>query len=323
MRVARLLDEAKEFGPVAVTIGNFDGVHCGHMRLLDEVMAAAAEKKVSPAVLSFDPHPASIVASARALRLLTTPAERCSIMARHGIEHILLLPFTRELSYWTPEKFVERVLAESLHARVVIVGDNFRFGHNQAGNTQVLTDLGKRFGFETRIIAPVRLRGRVVSSSGVRKAVEGGNVSLAGRLLCRAFELHGEVVKGQGIGSSQTVPTLNLRTQAQVVPAPGVYITRTYELEGPRHWDSITNVGYRPTFSDAHELTIETFLLSEFVPPPPETIRVEFLRRVRDERKFESPELLRAQIMRDVGMAQTYFRRGQKWIAARATARTH
>jgi len=317
MRVARSLDEAAEFEPVAVTIGNFDGVHTGHQQLLHEVARAAREKSLQPAVLTFDPHPASIVAPQRASRLLTTQAERCSVLAREGIEYVLALPFTREVAHWTPEQFVERVLVKALEARVVIVGNNFRFGHDQAGDTDVLTQLGQRLGFETRVVSPVARRGRTVSSSEIRRAVESGRVSLAGRLLGRPYATAGVVVPGHGVGSKQTVPTLNLHTHAQVLPATGVYITRTFDADSARAWNSITNVGFRPTFADAsggHELTIETFLLDSLEAPAPEHIRVEYLRRVREERKFESPETLKAQILRDVDRAQAFFRRATNWI---------
>ena len=313
MRIARSLAEAAGFDPVAVTIGNFDGVHAGHRQLLNEVKRAAVEKGLQPAVLTFDPHPASIVAPQRASRLLTTPAERCSVMAREGIEYVLVLPFTREVANWTPDEFVERVLAKALRARVVVVGDNFRFGHNQAGDVNVLARLGERFGFATRVVAPVRRRGRVVSSSEIRRAVEAGKVMLAGRLLGRPYGAEGVVVPGHGVGSKQAVPTLNLRTHAQVLPLNGVYITRTHDLDSRRLWNSITNLGYRPTF-DGRELSLETFLLDPLEPPTPSRIRVEFLRRVREERKFESPEALKAQILRDVGRARTYFRRLQSRV---------
>ena len=317
MRVARSLEEAAAFEPVAVTIGNFDGVHTGHHELLREVARAAREKKLRPAVLTFDPHPATVVAPQRAARLLTTQAERCAILAREGIEYVLVLPFTRDVAHWTPEQFVERVLIHGLRARAVIVGDNFRFGHGQAGDVNVLARLGQIYGFETRVVTPVKWRGRAVSSSEIRRAVESGKVALAARLLGRPYATAGEVVPGHGIGSKQTVPTLNLRTHAQVLPSTGVYITRTFDAASERSWNSITNVGYRPTFADAsggQELTIETFLLDRLDLPAPERIRVEYLRRVREERKFETPEALKTQILRDVGRAQAFFRRVTNWV---------
>ncbi|MEO8029127.1 MAG: riboflavin kinase, partial [Bryobacteraceae bacterium] len=185
------------------------------------------------------------------------------------------------------------------------------FGSKQSGDTQTLADLGKQYGFTTDIAPSVQFRGRAVSSSEIRRLLGAGNVSMAARLLDRPYALEGTVVKGHGIGSKQTVPTLNLATDAEVLPANGVYITRTFESTGKkreREWPSITNIGTRPTF-DGDQLTIETFLLAPLESETPSAIRVEFLRRVREERKFESAEALKAQIVRDVGRAQEYFRR--------------
>jgi len=264
-------------------------------------------------VLTFDPHPAAIVAPERPLRLLSTHTERSTLMQREGIEQVLILPFTFEVAHLTPEEFVEQVLVNTLGARVVVVGENFRFGHKQAGNTRVLAELGERFGFETRIVGAVKRRGRIVSSSEVRRAVEIGDVALAARLLERAYALEGEVIAGHGIGAKQIVPTLNLRTPAAVIPCTGVYITRTADLDRvKRQWDSVTNVGYRPTFG-GRDLSIETFLLSAFEEPTPARIRVEFVHRLREERKFETPEALKSQILRDVARAQAFFRRARKW----------
>ena len=322
MRVARSLDEAAQFGPTAVAIGNFDGVHIAHRELLAAVLRASREHALAPSILTFDPHPASIVAPHRVPRLLSTLAERCSLLAREGIENVLILPFTVAVSRWTPMEFAERVLAKAFHAKVVVVGDNFKFVHRQAGDTRVLAELGGHFGFETHLVNSVSLRGQPVSSSGIRKAIEAGKIGLAGRMLGRPYGIAGEVVRGQGIGSKQTVPTLNLRTPAEVIPRTGVYITRTTDADNESlRWESITNVGYRPTFQDVAQNqspTIETYLLSPFTPPAPERIRVEFLRRLRDERKFESAEALKMQILRDVGRARVFFRRLAALVPERA-----
>lgn len=313
MIVARSLIQAAGFNPCAVTIGNFDGVHCAHRRLLRAAVEASRSAGLHPAVLMFDPHPSCVVAPERAPRLLTSLEERCELIRGEGIEHVLIQPFTTELASLTPEQFATRFLRDGLGAKCVIVGENFRFGCKQTGDTKTLKELGSRLGFEVRPIEMVRWRGRRVSSGEVRKLVAMGDVGTAGRLLERPYAISGEIVRGFGIGSKQTVPTLNLRTEAQVLPAPGVYITRTTELDGARQWNSITNIGYRPTFGDTcgHDdtLSIETFLLDPLEGATPERIRLEFLRRVRDERKFESPEALKAQILRDVGRAKAYFRR--------------
>lgn len=319
-RLYRSLEEARSgFAPSALTIGNFDGVHCGHRAILRRVIEVAAERGWKPSVLTFDPHPAKIVAPARAPRLLTTLSQRCALFAGAGIEQVLALPFTNEIAMLTPEEFVARVLESGLGAHAVFVGDNFRFGHRQAGDTQLLAELGRDHGFLVEAVPAVSWRGGPISSSEVRRLIEQGKVSRAGRLLARPYGLSGEVIPGRGVGSRQTVPTLNLKTAAEVLPMRGVYITRTKDLETARVWPSISNIGYRPTFGGDEELSIETFLLAPLDGSPPRRIEVEFFRRVRDERKFESPEALRAQILRDVARAQSYFRRRGLWKAEPAT----
>lgn len=310
--ICRTLDEIPPgFGPCAVTIGNFDGVHAGHRHILRRVVATAREHAWNSAALTFDPHPTKVVAPDRAPRLLTTPEQRCELMREQGIDRILILPFTPEIAKLSPEEFVRQILVEKLDARAVLVGDNFRFGHRASGDVTLLRDLGSKYGFATEVVSGVRRHNRVVSSSEVRRLIEAGNVSLACRLLERPFAVRGSVVRGHGIGSKQIVPTLNLNTTAEVLPANGVYITRTKDCANAREWNSITNVGYRPTF-DGDRLTIETFLLTPLTGANPEKIQVQFLKRIRDERKFESAEALKAQIMRDAGKAQSYFRRLEK-----------
>jgi riboflavin kinase/FMN adenylyltransferase len=295
------------FGPSALTIGNFDGVHAGHRAILRRVVALARERGWKASVLTFDPHPARVVAPERAPRLLTTPEERVGLMREEGIEQVLILPFTSELAGFTPERFVREIVVERLEARAVLVGDNFRFGHEQAGDTRVLAQLGRREGFLVEAVPAIRMRGRVVSSSEVRRLIEEGDVALAARLLARPYALAGEVVAGQGIGSKQTVPTLNLAPAAEVLPARGVYITRTTDPATGRRWTSVTNVGTRPTFG-GESVTVETFLLDPLAGTSPRAIRVEFLKRLREERRFEDAAALKRQILRDVGRARSYFR---------------
>jgi riboflavin kinase/FMN adenylyltransferase len=272
------------------------------------VIELGRERRLKPAVLTFDPHPTRVVAPHRAPRLLTSIEERIALIREQGVEEVVVLPFTEEVARLSPLEFVDRIVVGQLRARIVMVGDNFRFGHKQAGDINTLSDLGLRFGFETHIVEAVRCRGRVVSSSEIRRLIEQGNVAMAGRLLERPYALCGDVVSGHGIGSKETVPTLNLRTPAEVIPSEGVYITRTRDLETGERWNSITNVGTRPTFGGG-DLTIETFLLSSFDGLTPERVSLEFLWRVREERKFENAEALKQQILRDVGRAQTFFRR--------------
>ena len=306
-----------DFGPSVLTIGNFDGVHFGHRRILKRVAELARERGWKPSVLTFEPHPTRVVAPARAPKLLTSPMRRAELMCEEGIEQVLILPFTGEVAALTPEEFVGQLVVDRLGAKAVLVGENFRFGHQQAGNVQVLAALGQRLGFETEVVPIATCRGRLASSSGIREAIQAGRVALAARLLQHPYGIEGEVVKGHGVGAKQTVPTLNLATDAEVLPARGVYLTRTWDTMSGRTWNSITNIGYRPTFGDTEELSIETFLLEPLEGAPPRRIRVEFLCRVRDERKFATPEALKAQILRDVRVAQNYFRRARSWVGRR------
>jgi riboflavin kinase/FMN adenylyltransferase len=312
--IFRSLEQASgRFGPCALSIGNFDGVHVGHRRILKRLVALARERGWKPSAMTFDPHPAKIVAPQRAPRLLTTPEERAMLMASEGVEQVLILPFTQQVARLAPEEFVRDVLVERLAVRAVLVGSNFRFGYRHAGDTARLEELGREYQFATGVVPAVRLRGHAISSSEIRRLVESGDVARAARLLARPHRLEGEVVPGHGIGSSQTVPTLNLRTGCEVLPASGVYITRAQDLEDGRFWTSVTNVGFRPTFGGSG-LSVETFLLDGLAgDAPPRRIRVEFLRRLRAERKFPSVESLKAQILRDVERARRYFRRVRRY----------
>ncbi len=301
-----------DFGPSAVTIGNFDGLHAGHRRIMRRVAAIGQGYGWKPSVLTFHPHPTTVVAPSRTPRLLTTTAQRCDLMRAEGIEQVLVLPFTPELAELSPEEFVARILSGRMQARVVLVGENFHFGAHQAGDVRALRELGDKYGFRTEVLTAVRRHGHTVSSSGVRRLILAGEVGLAARFLERPYFIEGRIVPGFGVGSKQTVPTLNLDTDAEILPANGVYITRTRDLDAPRRWNSITNIGNRPTFN-GDALTVETFLLDPLEGDTPNNIRLEFLRRVREERKFESPEALKAQILRDVGRAQAYFRRCRRW----------
>jgi riboflavin kinase/FMN adenylyltransferase len=313
-RVYRSLAEVRpDFGPCALTIGNFDGLHAGHRRIMRRVVEIGRGYGWTPSVLTFHPHPTKIVAPARAPLLLTTTAQRCDLMRRQEIEQVLVLPFTEALAHRSPEEFVRDILVNTLKVKAVLVGENFHFGARQAGDTETLKALGARYGFRTEILAGVTRHGRMVSSSGVRKLIQQGEVALAARFLERPYTIEGDIVTGHGIGSRQTVPTLNLRTTAEILPATGVYITRTCDLDMDRAWDSITNIGYRPTF-DGDSLSIETYLLSPFDGNTPSRVRLEFLHRVREERKFESPEALKAQILTDVARANAFFRRYHRWV---------
>lgn len=314
MEIFRSLAEARgRVGPCAITIGNFDGTHLAHQALFRETVSLAGLRGWNSALLTFDPHPATIVAPARVPKRLSTYEERLKIMAACGLQKAIILPFTQEFAAQAPDAFIRDVLCAAFDARAIVVGDNFRFGHKQAGNIHLLADLGIELGFSTHIEPARHWRHRTVSSTAVRQSISAGQVGLAARFLGRFYELTGPVVPGHGVGSKQTVPTLNLDPETEVLPLQGVYVSRTRDLDDGRHWDSITNVGMRPTFG-GDRLTIETFLLTPFDGHTPARIAVGLLRRVRDERTFDSPEALKAQIFRDVARAQAYHRRLNKWV---------
>jgi riboflavin kinase / FMN adenylyltransferase len=297
MKAFRALSEIPpDFGPSVVTIGNFDGVHAGHREILRRVATIASERDLVPVVLTFDPHPAQVLAPHRAPKLITTIGQRLRRMESQGAEAALLLPFSMDIARLSPEEFAGDVLANILRARVVIVGEDFRFGHKQAGDIATLRALGEKLGFEVESAGAILRRGERISSTAIRKLIEAGKVSRACRMLGEPFALEGKVVPGHGVGRKQTVPTLNLAPENELLPKTGVYVTRTNQMR------SITNVGYRPTF-DGHDLTVETFLLDPPPPAAPERIEVSFLYYLREEKKFDTPELLRAQIMKDVAVA--------------------
>jgi riboflavin kinase/FMN adenylyltransferase len=301
MKAYRATNEVPaDFGPSVVTVGNFDGVHTGHREILRRVATIASERSLIPVVLTFDPHPARVLAPDRAPKLITTINQRVRRMEKEGVEAALLLPFSLDLARLTPEEFARTVLSETLRARVVIVGDDFRFGHKQAGDLATLRTLGQRFGFEVESAGAILQRGERISSTNIRKLIEAGKVARACRMLGAPFALEGNIVKGQGIGSKQTVPTLNLAPENELLPKAGVYVTRT--ADSSRSWRSVTNVGYRPTFN-GQDLTIETFLLDPLEGETPARIEVSFLYYIRNEKKFDTPEQLRAQILKDVKFA--------------------
>jgi riboflavin kinase/FMN adenylyltransferase len=301
------LDKLPDLAPCALAIGNFDGVHIGHRRILEKTRALATEHGLQAVVLTFVPHPMAIVAPTRLPKLLTTPAQRRVLFEQCGFDHTILLEFTAEVAQLSAEQFIRQVLAGKLHARWIVVGENFRFGHRGAGSIAVLRQHGERYDFGVVSVEPVRVGGQAVSSTRVRGLLSEGRVAQVRKLLCRPFALEGPIVHGHGVGSRQTVPTLNLQPEAELWPARGVYVTSTYEPSTGRRWESVTNVGNRPTFNGA-EQTVETFLLSPLEGPTPRRIELAFHWRLREEKKFDSPESLRRQILADASRARRFFR---------------
>jgi riboflavin kinase/FMN adenylyltransferase len=306
-----------ERGRSVVTIGNFDGVHLGHQEILRRVEAHAHLSKSTPAVLTFYPHPSQILRPTQASTLLETIDQRVQRLGDAGMDAVWVARFSGEMAALSPEEFAESFLARTMRARIVLVGEAFRFGHKQAGDVQTLRDLGARLDFALETVPPVYVdfsaaqdapagatRRCVISSSAIRSAVREGRMEDAAQMLGRPFALAGEIRTGTGLGRKLVVPTLNLSTAQETLPKMGVYATET-NVDG-RDYMSVTNVGMRPTF-DGAKLAIETHLLgfNENLTTGAMTIR--FRTRIRDENKFSGAEELKQQILRDIETAKEYF----------------
>jgi riboflavin kinase / FMN adenylyltransferase len=308
MHIFRKLDDVpSDFGPTLVSVGNFDGVHRAHANVLREIVARARSAGDKAVAVTFEPHPGRILRPDSGLKLLTPTAEKLRLLDGTGVDAVLLLPFGRDLSLMTPRQFAERILKKKVHAREVHEGFNFRFGHKAAGDVNMLSDFGREMGFEVKVYPEMTLRGEPVSSSHIRKLISEGRVSRARHLLARPFCILSTPGRGRGYGSKYTVPTINLARYEELVPKDGVYISCT--RVGTETFESVTNVGNRPTFG-ADSFAVESHLLNFHpIELTPETeVEISFLDRLRDEIKFPSVEALREQIARDVKTARRYFR---------------
>lgn len=302
----KLDDLPADFGPTVVSVGNFDGVHRAHAHVLREIVSRARQSASKAVAVTFEPHPMRILRPEAGLKLLTPIPEKLQLLASTGVDAVLLLPFGRDLSLLTPRQFADRILKKKLHAKEIHEGFNFRFGHKATGNTELLTEFGKEMGFTVTVYPEMRLRGEAVSSSQIRRLIAAGRVSKARHLLARPFCILSNPGRGRGYGSKYTVPTINLSRYEELVPNDGVYITCTRVAN--ERFDSVTNVGNRPTFG-AELFAIETHLLN-FHPlelTPQTEVEICFFQRLRDEIKFPSVDALREQIARDVKKARRYF----------------
>lgn len=302
----QLEDVPADYGPTLVSVGNFDGVHRAHAHVLGDIVARARVSGAKAVAVTFEPHPTRILRPESGLKLLTPTPEKLRWLEGTGIDGVLVLPFGRDLSLMTPRQFAEQILKEKLQASEVHEGFNFRFGHKAAGDVDMLAEFGRDMGFEVRVYPEMKLRGERVSSSQIRKLISEGRVSRARHLLGRPFCILGVPGRGRGYGSKYTVPTINLARYEELVPQHGVYITWT--RVGTERFDSVTNVGNRPTFG-AELFAIETHLLNfHSIELTPDTeVEICFLERLRDEIKFPSVDVLREQIARDVKKARRYF----------------
>jgi riboflavin kinase/FMN adenylyltransferase len=308
MQIVHSLSELDPFtSPSVITVGNFDGVHCGHRMVIASAIERARELNAKAVAVTFDPHPAHVLRTDSRLPLITPVAEKLELLAATGLDLAVVLPFTEELRRWTARNFAERVLHDGLNAIEVHEGETFRFGHLAEADISGLSQLGVELGFSVRTYVPFIARGEPISSSRIRRLIASGNLHEARALLGRSFAIRSTPASGRGYGTRYTVPTVNLAPYADLLPANGVYIT-TLRVGAKRVFRGVTNVGNRPTFG-SDSFTVETHLLNFEPIALDETTSLEltFLHRLRPEHRFDSTEALRAQIGLDVQRALRFF----------------
>ncbi len=290
-----------------LALGNFDGLHRGHMKIIDRVRRRAGERGGTPAAMTFEPHPPRVLRPDKAPPLLMTRDQKIEALSRSGMQGVAVVGFTADLSRWDPEAFVRTVLVEWLHVAEVWVGANFLFGHERAGTFTVLRSLGARYGFRAEKIDPVRYKDFVVSSTRIRRLLTEGRVDEAGALLGHHYFIDGTVVRGAGRGRELGFPTANVSTANELVPPAGVYAT-TITIDGIVH-PSVTNIGMRPTFGDVDRPVVETHIFDVARDLYDANVRVSFVQRLRDERPFADVDALRTQIDADCRSARRLFGR--------------
>ncbi|MEP6741036.1 MAG: bifunctional riboflavin kinase/FAD synthetase [bacterium] len=307
MRLFHGTDNAEIQRPTVLTLGVFDGLHLGHQLIMRTVAERARAAGAVPTVVTFDPHPRAVLHPESAPPLLQTLDQKVEGFGVLGIEQTIVIRFTPEFSQIRAEDFLRDVVKDRLHAKEVYLGRGFAFGHNREGNIELLRRVSNDLGFIADEVPEVRLRNQRVSSSRVRQLLADGNVNLARRLLGRPYGVEGQIERGARRGASLGFPTANLHPHNRVIPRNGVYVTGAL-VEG--EWRrSVTNVGVRPTFGSASEPSVETFVMNWAGDLYGDVVRVRFLHRLRDERKFSSIGELTAQIENDVQRAQNYFAR--------------
>jgi len=289
--------------PVALTIGNFDGVHKGHQQMLSRLVRAARTRDLSASVLTFEPHPRELFTPAAAPTRLTSLRDKLKLLAAQGIDHVHVQHFSRAFAALSPDAFVERLLVEGLHARWVLVGEDFRYGAVRAGNCQTLQQAAARHGFELETMPTVTVDGERVSSSSVRAALARGDLELAERLLGRRYSISGRVVHGLKLGRELGYATANVQMKHNRPPLAGIFAVRVYGI-GEGACDGVASLGLRPTVASDGRTTLEVHLFDFQRDIYGEHLRVEFLAKIRDEEKYPDLQTLKAQIARDCAAAR-------------------
>jgi riboflavin kinase/FMN adenylyltransferase len=315
MRLFHGTDNADIQRPTVLTLGVFDGLHLGHQLIMRTVVERARAIDAVPTVITFDPHPRAVLHPESAPPLLQTFDQKIEAFGVLGIEQTIVVRFTKEFSNISAREFLKDVVADRLHAKEVYLGKGFAFGHSREGNIELLQRLSSELGFVAGKVPEVKMRGQRVSSSKIRQLLAAGQVNLARRMLGRPYGVEGRVERGSERGHLLGFPTANLHPHNRVIPRNGVYVTGTL-IDG--QWRrSVTNVGLRPTFGEATEPSVETFVMNWDGDLYGDVVRIRFLYRLRDERRFSSIDQLKTQIRRDVDRANSYFERaGTKHMLA-------
>jgi riboflavin kinase/FMN adenylyltransferase len=301
MEIIRDLSALKPHPRPVVTLGNFDGVHLGHRAILKAAIDRARAERGTAFALTFDPMPAKLLAPQRAPLLILTPQDKLDLMSRSGIDGVIVLAFTRELSRLSPRDFVRDYILGRIGACAIVVGHSVSFGHNRAGNASVMVELGREFGFDVTVVGPVKAGGLEVSSTKVRELIAAGDLRGASNLLGRYHFLGGKVVRGRERGRKIGFPTANLEPETECIPPDGVYAARVILEDGL--YPAITNIGMRPTFQEAQR-SIESHIFGFDRELYGMRIKLELVERIRPERKFDSPAALSEQIARDIARAK-------------------
>ncbi len=305
MKIFQTFDAGTRFPNPVLTIGNYDGVHIGHRRIIRKVVDKAREIKGTPMLMSFYPHPHAVLKPDSYIRLITPPHIKERLVAETGIEVMFEIPFDEDVRSIPPESFVEDILLGKIGVAGVIVGYDFRFGKGGAGDDKLLMEYAHKKGFYFDVVGAITLDDEKIGSNRIRKLIMDGEVKKANELLGRPHMIEGTVIHGVNRGKSMGFPTINFETVFELIPGNGVYITEV-EFDG-RKWPSVTNIGYNPTF-DGKKLMVETHILDFDRDLYDREIVISFHERVRAEQKFKDMSELMAQIARDVETARTYFK---------------
>ena len=292
--------------PCALTIGNFDGVHRGHQAMLARLKAAALERGLPAAVMTFEPHPREVFTPQQAPARLTSLREKIELFKQHGIERLVLVRFSRRFAQLSPQAFIQQILLDGVQARWVLIGDDFKFGAKRAGDLEVLRQAGQQFGFAVENLGSVLVDDERVSSTAVRAALAQGNMAQARRYLGRPYSISGRVVHGDKLGHTLGYPTANVQMKHNKPPLAGIFAVELAGLDGSR-LPGVASLGVRPTVKTNGAATLEVHVFDFHERIYGAHVRVDFLHKLRDEEKFPDLPSLIAQIERDVDEAKNYF----------------